>query len=98
MLSGHTAAVSSLQFSPDGQLLASGGNDNTVRVWDVATGIPRKVLRGHGGRIRAVAFSAGAGGGNLQLLSAGQDNQVNIWDLKRDQKKTRAPRRRAGQL
>ena len=37
-LNAHTAAVASVAFSPDGQFLASGSDDQTARLWDTATG------------------------------------------------------------
>ena len=43
-LIGHTAAVKSVQFSPDGRSLISGGHDGTVRIWDLQTGKERVAL------------------------------------------------------
>jgi tetratricopeptide (TPR) repeat protein len=44
-------------ISPDGKVVASGGDDNTVRLWDAHTGQSRLTLPGHAGRVSSVAFS-----------------------------------------
>ncbi len=56
-LTGHTGAVASVAFSPDGQTLASGSDDSTIVLWDVAHRQPRDTLRGHAGAVAGVAFS-----------------------------------------
>jgi WD40 repeat protein len=45
-LKGHSGAVSSVAFSPDGKRIVSGSDDNTLRVWDAATGQETLVLKG----------------------------------------------------
>jgi len=74
---GHTGGVRSVEFSADGQLLLSGGEDNTVRVWDVATRKPLKVIRGHGGQVRSCRFAPDG----RHVLSGSHDHQAKIWDL-----------------
>jgi WD40 repeat protein len=56
-LTGHTDAVSSVAFSPDGKLLASGSWDKTIKLWDVASGSLVRTLSGHTSGVRSVAFS-----------------------------------------
>src|SRR5260370_30012387 len=46
---GHAGSVYAVAWSPDGARLASGGGDNTVQVWDAATGSHVFTYRGHAG-------------------------------------------------
>ena len=79
---GTRQAYPALQFSPNGKLLASGGNDNTVCVWDVEKRKLLKTLRGHAGRVRAVAFAPQLPDVEAQLLTASHDQSAKVWNLK----------------
>lgn len=76
-LEGHSGAVRSVDFSANGKLLVSGAQDNTVRVWDVATGTLIKALRGHGGQVRSCVFSHDG----KTVASASHDKRVKLWNL-----------------
>ena len=56
-LLGDAGRVDSLAFSPDGQRLASGSRDQTVKIWECATGKELFALKGHAGWGNSVAFS-----------------------------------------
>jgi WD40 repeat protein len=76
-LTGHTRNVWSVAFSPDGRLLASGSNDNTIKLWEVASGREVRILTGHSGAVFSVAFSPD---GRL-LASGSYDTTIKLWEV-----------------
>jgi hypothetical protein len=76
LLLGHEKMVWSVAFSPDGQSLASGSLDNTIRLWDLRhpTAAPT-VLRGHENGVWSVAFSPDG----QSLASGSGDQTIRIW-------------------
>lgn len=68
-------AVRSVAFSPDGERIASGSDDSTIRVWDAATGeLVRPALEGHQGSVQYIAFSPDG----KRVVS--DDNTIQMWD------------------
>ncbi|KAH6977632.1 hypothetical protein EDB80DRAFT_264764 [Ilyonectria destructans] len=75
-LEGHRYSVMSVAFSADGQRLASGSHDNTIKVWDAATGACLQTLEGHDSLVNSVAFSADG----QRLASGSLGSSIKVWD------------------
>ncbi len=75
-LSGHSAPVVCLAFSPDGRRLATGSYDRTVKLWDMKTGTEMFTLIGHTAGVVSLAFSPD---GN-RIISGGIDSTARVWD------------------
>src|SRR5262249_51509484 len=68
-----------IAFSPDGRRLATGGEENTVIIWDVETGDKLRTLWGkHSGEVYALAFSPDDDG--QWIATAGADSSVKVWN------------------
>ncbi len=77
--SGHAGPVSAIAIDGDDRLIATGGADGTVRIWDLEANQTRQIFRGHSNRVTAVAFNRGA----TRLASVGWGPEAKVWDLTR---------------
>ena len=75
-LTGHTEKVSCITFSPDGQTLASGSWDNTVRLWDVRTGKHLRTLTGHVKVVNSISFNPD----EQTLATSSDDGTIRLWN------------------
>jgi ribosome assembly protein 4 len=77
-LSGHTEAILSVAFSPNGNHLATGSGDTTVRLWDLNTETPHHTLKGHVNWVQIVSWSP-----DSKILASGSmDSTIRLWDPK----------------
>ena len=77
---GGTRTAAAAAFSADGALVAIGGDDQLIGVWDVDSGELRDTLRGHAAPVHGLVFSADG----RTLYSASRDNSVIAWDVAGD--------------
>ncbi len=76
-LTGHSDEVFSVAYSPDGRYLASGSIDQTIKIWEVATGKELRTLTGHSGGVFLVVYSPDG----RYLASGSSDKTIKIWEV-----------------
>ena len=77
-LDGHdSGSIRWIDFSPNGRLLASGGDDQTIRVWNPRTGAGVATIEGHSGRLNVICF----GPDGRTLASTSNDRTVRLWEI-----------------
>ena len=78
-LVGHTKddLILSVAFSHDGRHILSGGTDNTLNLWNIATGGKIRTFAGHAGWVSSVAFSTD----DRYAISGSWDNTLKLWDV-----------------
>jgi small GTP-binding protein len=77
-LEGHQGVVMSVAFDPEGETLASGSQDNTVKLWDARSGKLLRTLKRHQGRVNSVAFDPQG----ATLASGSGDNTAKLWEVR----------------
>ena len=79
-LVGHSRKIECVAFSADGRTLASGGDDQSIRLWDLETGEHLATRVGHTGLVRSLAFSPDG----TRLASWGEDSTLRFWSTAED--------------
>lgn len=77
-LRGHHGPVRSLVLSLQANYLMSGGNDATIRLWDLSTGKPVRQFTGHAGPVRTLAL----GDSQECLVSSSEDGTLKVWNVR----------------
>ncbi|KAF9120177.1 hypothetical protein BGW39_011600, partial [Mortierella sp. 14UC] len=77
VLSGHDDSIDCIAYSPDGNHIATGSKDKTVRVWSSQSETALHILRGHTLAVTGVAFSPLG----LQLASCSEDKTIRTWNV-----------------
>ena len=73
----HQDVINAVAFSPDGRMLASGGDDRTAMLWEVSSGKHKRTVKGHDVTVTSLAFSPDG-----RLLATGSGNaSVVLWDV-----------------
>lgn len=90
-LTGHSAGIGSVLFSPDGLLLASAGKDGTVYLWNTRTGQQRNIPTEKHGHAK-IPFSFRPDG--KILASCNSDGIISLWDTRTGQQKQTLPKRK----
>ena len=75
-LSGHDGPVTAVAFSPNGARLATASSDNSIKLWDAATGQNYLTLTGHDSPVNDVVFTTD----NAQVISAGENGEIMLWN------------------
>jgi WD40 repeat protein/serine/threonine protein kinase/predicted alpha/beta-hydrolase family hydrolase len=76
-MAGHAGGVDTVDISPAGRIAVSGGDDGSIRVWELDTGACSRILDGHTGRVESVCLHPDAD----RLLSSSRDGTIRLWDM-----------------
>jgi WD40 repeat protein len=91
-LAAHEGSVKVLAYAPDGSLLASGGADGIVKIWDTTSAGLRATLKGHARSVESLAFSPDG----KTLATASTDGNVRLWEVASAREKALLPRQGLG--
>jgi WD40 repeat protein len=75
-IAAHTTYVTAVAYSPDGQLIVSGGTDNKAKIWNTSGQLQHQLL-GHTNDVTGLRFTPD----NLRVISSSKDNTIRVWEV-----------------